>query len=78
MLILVFLLLSCQNSYSGLASFWIGREIKDRKKAKKWLTRGAEIKDEMEKLTASASEWNFQNSEYQFHHDVVFFFLSYK
>jgi len=68
---------SCPVSYSGLVSFWIGREIKDGKKAKKWLARGAECKDEMEKLAASASEWNFQNSEYQFHdHDVIFLFLS--
>ena len=53
------------NSYAGLASFWIGRET-DGRKSKKWIARGVECKDAIEKLATSASEWNFQNSEYEY------------
>ena len=58
------------SRYSGLVSFWIGREINDKKKeSMKWLARGVACKDEIEKLAASASKWNFQNSEYNSLHD---------
>jgi hypothetical protein len=46
-------------SYSGLVSFWVGREKNDSK----WIARGCKCKEEIEKLAASASIWNFQNSE---------------
>jgi hypothetical protein len=38
----------------------VGRELRD----KEWIKRGIERKDEIEKLAASASVWNFENSEY--------------
>jgi tetratricopeptide (TPR) repeat protein len=58
------------SRYSGLVSFWIGREINDKKReSMKWLARGVACKDEIEKLAASASKWNFQNSEYNSLHD---------
>jgi hypothetical protein len=38
----------------------VGRELLD----KEMIKRGVECKDEIEKLAASASVWNFQNSEY--------------
>ncbi len=47
-------------SYAGLVSFWVGRELDE----KEWIARGVECKEEIEKLAASASKWNFQNSEY--------------
>ena len=50
---------SCLHSYSGLVSFWIGREKDD----KNWIARGVKCKDEIERLVVSASTWNFQNSE---------------
>jgi len=59
--------LSHAYSYSGLVSFWVGREKND----KKWIARGVECKDEIEKLAASASIWNFQNSECRILH-VIF------
>ena len=47
-------------SYIGLVSFWVGREKND----KTWIARGIECKNEIEKLAASVSIWNFQNSEW--------------
>jgi hypothetical protein len=38
---------------------WVGRELGD----KEWIARGVECKEEIEKLAASASKWNFENSE---------------
>ncbi|KAL7431919.1 hypothetical protein ACHAXM_002874 [Skeletonema potamos] len=46
--------------YSGLVSFWVGREKNDSK----WIARGCKCKEEIEKLAASASIWNFQNKAY--------------
>jgi hypothetical protein len=53
------------RSYCGLVSFWISREINDKKskKSKKWIARGVEYKNEIDKLAMSASAWNFQNSK---------------
>ena len=71
------LLHSYTHSYSGLVSFWIAREINnDKKKSKKWIKRGVECKDEIEKLSVSASKWNFQNSECRNLHVVIFLYLS--
>jgi len=56
------------HSYAGLASFYIGRELEDSV----LITRGTECKDEIEKLVVSASTWNFQNSECQSLHAVIF------
>jgi len=50
--------------YAGLVSFWVAREINDKKKSKKWIQRGVECKDEIEKLSVLASKWNFQNKAY--------------
>ena len=53
-----------KHSYSGLVSFWVAREMGDNKnKSWKWLARGVECKNELVKLSVSASTWNFQNSE---------------
>eukprot|EP00985_Skeletonema_marinoi_P023684 scaffold15914_cov140-Skeletonema_marinoi.AAC.4 len=35
--------------------------MNDKKKSKKWIQRGVECKDEIEKLSVLASTWNFQN-----------------
>ncbi len=48
------------SSYFGLISFWIGRETND----KKWIARGTESKEAIEKLSLLASTWNFQNSKF--------------
>uniref|UniRef100_A0A7S2LX91 Uncharacterized protein n=1 Tax=Skeletonema marinoi TaxID=267567 RepID=A0A7S2LX91_9STRA len=52
--------------YSGLVSFWVARETddNDRKESKKWIKRGVECKDKIEKLSVSASTWNFENKLY--------------
>ncbi len=47
------------SSYSGLVSFWVGRETDDQE----WIARGVESKDAIEKMIKSASAWNFQNSK---------------
>ena len=53
----------------------------DRKESNKWIKRGVECKDKMEKLSVSASTWNFENSECRIFHVVVvisfFIFISY-
>ncbi len=36
----------------------------NKKKSNKWLASGVKCKDEIEKLAALASSWNFENSEY--------------
>jgi hypothetical protein len=59
------------HSYSGLVSFWVGREKGD-KNSKKWIERGVKCKEEIEKLAVSASVWNFQNSECPIIHCVIF------
>ena len=56
------------HSYAGLASFYVGRELDDGV----LITRGTECKDWIEKLVDSASTWNFQNSECQSLHLVIF------
>jgi predicted ATPase len=48
--------------YSGLVSFWVGRETDNQD----WIDRGVESKDAIEKLVESASAWNFQNSKSSF------------
>ena len=63
-------------SYSGLVSFWIARESNSKKK-KKWIRRGVECKDKIEKLSDLASTWNFQNSECRNLHVVIFLYLLY-
>ena len=71
------LLHSYTYSYAGLVSFWVAREINDKKKSKKWIQRGVECKDEIEKLSVLASTWNFQNSECRFpRYVVIFLYLS--
>jgi hypothetical protein len=35
----------------------------NNKQSKKWIARGVECKDAIEKLAISASTWNFQNSK---------------
>mmetsp|Transcript_3236 Transcript_3236/g.4867 ORF Transcript_3236/g.4867 Transcript_3236/m.4867 type:complete len:281 (+) Transcript_3236:39-881(+) len=50
--------------YSGLVSFWVARETDDKKELTKWIKRGVECKDKMEKLSVSASTWNFENKLY--------------
>ncbi|KAK1734218.1 hypothetical protein QTG54_014985, partial [Skeletonema marinoi] len=52
--------------YSGLVSFWVARETddNDRKESNKWIKRGVECKDKIEKLSVSASTWNFENKLY--------------
>jgi hypothetical protein len=58
------------SSYFGLVSFWIARDLNNKKYiAKKWIARGAESKVAIEKLAVLASIWNFQNSECRFVHD---------
>ena len=52
------------SSYSGLVSFWVGRETDNQD----WIDRGVESKDAIEKLVESASAWNFQNSKSSFHY----------
>ena len=73
------LLLVCTYSYSGLVSFWVARETNDRKELTKWIRRGVECKDKIEKLSVSASTWNFENSECRIFHVVISFsiFISY-
>lgn len=51
----------CQRyiySYTGLASFWIGREVNDMK----WIKMGVDSKKEIEKMGVD-SQWNFENSK---------------
>ena len=71
------LLLVCTYSYSGLVSFWVAREMNDndRKELTKWIKRGVECKDKMEKLSVSASTWNFENSECRCRIFLVVIFL---
>lgn len=60
------------SSYFGLVSFWLAREVyhkdkedsRSRKRdSKRWMTRGSEMKDVIEKLATTASTWNFENSK---------------
>uniref|UniRef100_A0A7S2L2X7 Orc1-like AAA ATPase domain-containing protein n=1 Tax=Skeletonema marinoi TaxID=267567 RepID=A0A7S2L2X7_9STRA len=46
--------------YSGLVSFWVGREMDDQE----WIARGVECKNAIKKMVESASSWNFQNKTY--------------
>jgi len=50
--------------YSGLVSFWAARESNVNKESERWRKRGVDCKDEIEKLSFSASTWNFQNKAY--------------
>ena len=47
----------------------------DRKESKKWMKRGVACKDKIEKLSVSASTWNFENSECRIFHVVISFFI---
>ena len=63
-------------SYSGLVSFWVAREIKDKIESKNWIRMGVECKDEFVKLSVSASTWNFENSECQISTSTLLSYLS--